>query len=740
MTGAPLRVVVLGLSLSSSWGNGHATTYRALLKAFAARGHAVTFLERDVPWYAAHRDLPDPDFCRLVLYSDLAELQAYRAEIEAADAVIVGSYVPDGIAVGARALAWARGVRAFYDIDTPVTLAALEAGACAYLGRAQIRDYDLYLSFTGGPTLERLERAYDAPAARALYCSVDPQAYPAMARPSAYDLSYLGTYSPDRQPTLERLLIEPARRAPDLRFAVAGPQYPADIDWPANVARIDHLPPDAHPAFYASSRYTLNVTRADMIAAGWSPSVRLFEAASIGTPLLSDRWDGLDAILPPGREILCPDGPEAVLAILRDQPEAERRAIGAAARETVLARHSAAHRAGELESYLREAISRLSPGRLPPRRPNAISKCSRPEELKSMQSRSADGPDGRHVLVAGGAGFIGSHLVDALLARGSRVVVLDSLLTGRRDNLAHLAREPRFELVEADVTRPLPVLPRCDRIFNLACAASPPHYQADPVHTMMTSVVGTNHLLERARADGARFLQASTSEVYGDPEVHPQTESYWGNVNPTGPRACYDEGKRAAETLAFDFERVHRLDVRVARIFNTYGPRMRADDGRVVSNVVCQALAGEPITVYGDGEQTRSFCYADDLVEGLMRLMDREPSPGGPVNLGNPREMTVAELVERVIRMTGTRSAVVRRPLPVDDPQRRRPDITRARTLLGWSPQVPLEQGLEATIAWFAEEIRPPEPAARAGLGRLVGGRPFRSAEPALGDLARGPT
>lgn len=369
MTDRPLRLVVLGLSLSSSWGNGHATTYRALLKALAARGHDVTFLERDVPWYAAHRDLPDPDFCRLVLYSDLAELQAQRTVIAAADAVIVGSYVPDGVAVGNRALAWARGVRAFYDIDTPVTLAALKAGTCAYLGRAQIRDYDLYLSFTGGPTLERLERSYGSPAARALYCSVDPQAYPALDRAPVYDLSYLGTYSPDRQPTLERLLIEPARRAPELRFAVAGPQYPAGVDWPANVTRIDHLPPDAHPDFYASSRYTLNVTRADMIAAGWSPSVRLFEAASTGTPLISDRWDGLDAILAPGREILCPDGPEAVLAILRETPEAERRRIGAAARETVLARHSAAHRAEELESYLREAAARRSGAAAPDRAP-----------------------------------------------------------------------------------------------------------------------------------------------------------------------------------------------------------------------------------------------------------------------------------------------------------------------------------------------------------------------------------
>ncbi|PXW55052.1 UDP-glucuronic acid decarboxylase family protein [Methylobacterium sp. B4] len=355
-----------------------------------------------------------------------------------------------------------------------------------------------------------------------------------------------------------------------------------------------------------------------------------------------------------------------------------------------------------------------------------------------MRGRAVSEYRGMQVLVAGGAGFIGSHLVDGLLGQGAHVVALDSLLTGRQDNLAHLAREPRFEFVEAEVTRPLPALPRFDRIFNLACAASPPHYQADPVHTMMTSVVGTHHLLERARQDGARFLQASTSEVYGDPEVHPQTEAYWGNVNPTGPRACYDEGKRSAETLIFDFERMHRLDVRVARIFNTYGPRMRADDGRVVSNVICQALAGEPITVYGNGEQTRSFCYVADLVEGLMRMMEREASPGGPVNLGNPREMTVAELVDLVTRMTGTRSTVVRRPLPVDDPQRRCPDITRARVLLDWSPQVTLEKGLEATIAWFAREVRATEPGtAPPALGRFVGSRPFPTAEPIIGEYAQ---
>ncbi|MBY0297459.1 MAG: SDR family oxidoreductase [Methylobacterium sp.] len=313
------------------------------------------------------------------------------------------------------------------------------------------------------------------------------------------------------------------------------------------------------------------------------------------------------------------------------------------------------------------------------------------------------------VLVAGGAGFLGSHLCDVLLARGDRVICLDSFATGRRRNLRHLDREPRFEVVEHDIVRPLPAPLRrqkFDRIYNLACAASPPHYQADPEHTLLTSVLGTHRLLMTAEAAGARLLQASTSEVYGDPEVHPQPEGYWGHVNPTGPRACYDEGKRAAETLCYDYARAGRVAVRVARIFNTYGPRMRADDGRVVSNVVCQALSGDDITVYGDGSQTRSFCYASDLVDGLVRLMEHDTTTlaFAPVNLGNPAELTVANLVARVLAMTGSRSAVVHRPLPVDDPRRRRPDITRASDVLGWSPRVPLEQGLKATVHWFADE------------------------------------
>jgi UDP-glucuronate decarboxylase len=323
----------------------------------------------------------------------------------------------------------------------------------------------------------------------------------------------------------------------------------------------------------------------------------------------------------------------------------------------------------------------------------------------------------RVALVAGGAGFLGSHLCDALLADGLHVICLDNFRTGRKQNLRHLERDPRFEVIEGDIIHPIAARLRSgrlqiDRIFNLACAASPPHYQGDPEHTLLTSVVGTHNLLTLAEKTGARFLQASTSEVYGDQEVHPQTETYWGNVNPTGPRACYDEGKRAGETLAFDFERAGRVEVRVARIFNTYGPRMRADDGRVVSNVVCQALAGDNITVYGDGRQTRSFCYVADLIDGLMRLMACEGPMPGPVNLGNPAEMTIGELVTKVLDLTGSRSRVVRRPLPEDDPRRRRPDIARAKKLLGWSPRTPLDAGLKTTITWFAGEMeRAREPA-----------------------------
>ena len=310
-------------------------------------------------------------------------------------------------------------------------------------------------------------------------------------------------------------------------------------------------------------------------------------------------------------------------------------------------------------------------------------------------------------LVTGGAGFIGSHICDRLIAEGARVVCVDSLLTGRMENLAQLEREERFEFVEHDVIEPLPqrlARMRFTHIWHLACPASPPHYQADPEHTMLTNVLGTRNLLRVAERNGARLLLTSTSEVYGDPEAHPQREDYRGAVNCTGPRACYDEGKRAAETLAFDFLRTGRADVRVARLFNTYGPRMRPDDGRVVSNIVCQALEDADLTVYGDGSQTRSFCFVDDMVEGLFRLMHSDAAAGIPVNLGNPNELTICDLVERVLRMTGSASRMISLPLPVDDPRRRKPDISRAMELLGWSPDYDLERGLQATIAWFDDE------------------------------------
>jgi spore maturation protein CgeB len=346
-----MKLVVLGLSLSSSWGNGHATTWRALLKALAARGHEILFLERDQPWYAANRDLPEPGFCRLSLYHDMAELAAWYPEIAAADLTIIGSYVPEGRAVVRRLRAVAPHL-AFYDIDTPVTLAALERGDCPYLDPPTIRLFDLYLSFTGGPTLRRLERRYGARAARVLFCAADPDLYfPAAASPR-WDFGYLGTYSADRQPALERLLITPARLLPERRFVVAGPQYPTDIDWPANIQRIEHLPPCDHAAFYHSLGWTLNITRADMIAAGYSPSVRLFEAAACATAIISDAWEGLDEIFCPGREILIARSSEDILQCLA-RPDGARQAIGVQARRRFLASHTADHRAALLERYCR---------------------------------------------------------------------------------------------------------------------------------------------------------------------------------------------------------------------------------------------------------------------------------------------------------------------------------------------------------------------------------------------------
>ena len=307
----------------------------------------------------------------------------------------------------------------------------------------------------------------------------------------------------------------------------------------------------------------------------------------------------------------------------------------------------------------------------------------------------------RRIVVTGGAGFIGSHLCERLLRAGQEVLCIDNFFTGRRQNVVPMLGNPMFELMRHDVTFPLYV--ECDEIYNLACPASPVHYQFDPVQTTKTSVHGAINMLGLAKRTKAKILQASTSEVYGDPKIHPQVESYAGNVNPIGPRACYDEGKRCAETLFFDYYRQHRLRIKVARIFNTYGPRMLPNDGRVVSNFIVQAIKGEPITIYGDGSQTRSFCYVDDLVDGLARLMDSGDDVTGPVNLGNPTESTILELAEAIIRLSKSKSKLIHKSLPEDDPTRRRPDITRAETQLKWRPTVPLDDGLTRTIAYFRD-------------------------------------
>ncbi len=305
----------------------------------------------------------------------------------------------------------------------------------------------------------------------------------------------------------------------------------------------------------------------------------------------------------------------------------------------------------------------------------------------------------KKILVTGGAGFLGSHLCERLLARGHEVLCVDNLFTGTRRNIAHLMGESRFELMRHDVTFPLYV--EVDEIYNLACPASPVHYQFDPVQTTKTSVHGAINVLGLAKRVKAKVLQASTSEVYGDPEVHPQTEDYWGRVNPIGYRSCYDEGKRCAETLFFDYHRQHGVPIKVVRIFNTYGPRMHPNDGRVVSNLVVQALKGDPITLYGDGSQTRSFCYVDDLVEAMMRMMDTGPEVTGPINIGNPGEFTIRDLAALVIELTGSSSPLVHQPLPPDDPRQRRPDIAKAKAVLGWEPTVALREGLVKTITYF---------------------------------------
>jgi spore maturation protein CgeB len=368
-----LSLVFLGLSITSSWGNGHATTYRGLVRELVRRGHDVLFLERDVPYYAANRDLPSSSLGRVELYESLPQLQErFGREISTADAVIVGSYVPDGSAVGAWVCRAANGLRAFYDIDTPVTLRGLDAGGVAYLEPGQIRDYDLYLSFAGGPCLTRLSRDFGARAVRALYCSADPEQYYPTAGEMAWDLGYLGTYSSDRQPALDQLLCQSAERWSNGKFVVAGPQYPADLCWPANVQHIPHVAPPDHRAFYNAQRFTLNLTRQDMVLMGYSPSVRLFEAAAAGTPILSDIWPGLPQFFEPEREIVLVRSASDVLAELQNGSEERRRALAERARKRVLAEHTAAHRAEALEGYLLELLELRSRPRRTERSASAI--------------------------------------------------------------------------------------------------------------------------------------------------------------------------------------------------------------------------------------------------------------------------------------------------------------------------------------------------------------------------------
>ena len=360
-----LSILFLGLSVTSSWGNGHATTYRGLMRELVRRGHRVTFLERDMPWYADNRDLPKPPYGRTMLYASVDELKRrWSATVTAADVIILGSFVPDGIEIARWLLARSRGLTAFYDIDTPVTIARLGRGDADYITVDLIPEFDLYLSFTGGPTLNRLEREFGAKLARALHCSADTEIYKPLKAPVEWNLGYIGTYSDDRQPALDRLLLEPMRRLPGQKAVVAGPQYPEDLVWPENVERIEHLAPDKHRAFYAAQRFTVNVTRRDMVKAGWSPSIRLFEAAATGTPIISDWWTGLDAFFRPGEEILIAESSDDVTGWLEGMPEEERHQIAKRARARVLAEHTAAHRAAELERLIKEAIQKRRDRRL----------------------------------------------------------------------------------------------------------------------------------------------------------------------------------------------------------------------------------------------------------------------------------------------------------------------------------------------------------------------------------------
>ena len=615
---------------------------------FAARGHDVLFLERDVPWYAAHRDLPTPTSAGSHSIAISTTSQRWRGEIAAADAVIVGSYVPEGVAVGAAGAA--HGAR------RDRLLRHRHAGHAGEAG-ARRRRISLAATDPGLRPLSLLHRRPDAgaagaantarPRARALYCSVDPTAYPAAAtRRARWDLGYLGTYSADRQPALERLLLEPARRRRTCASSSPGRNIPTRSPGRDNVERHRACAARRASGLLRRQRFTLNVTRADMMRGRLRPSVRLFEAAACGTPIISDRWDGSTTLFRPGEEIVLAESAEEVLAHCSTGRSAAPRDRGAAARARVLAEHTAAHRAAELERYLRERRHRATD--------QAASGLTKRERGDMAQ-------EGRQqVAGAGGAGFLGSHLCDALLARWHEVICVDSFLTGRRREPAAPRRSPRFELIEADIMRAAAgrgSAPRAiDAVFNLACAASPPHYQADPEHTLLTSVLGTRNLLRPGRAPAARAScrprparSMATRRSIRRPRPIGATSTPPARA-PATTRASAPP-RRWASTIAA----CRRADVRVARIFNTYGPRMRADDGRMVSNVVTQALAGEPHHLYGDGSQTRSFCYvgrpgrragAPVRVDTPVQR-DQPRQPGGVARRGSGGA---------VVAMTGSRS------------------------------------------------------------------------------------
>ena len=701
-----MKLVVLGLSITSSWGNGHATTYRGLLRELTRRGHEVLFLERDVPWYAAHRDLPNPVFCATRLYPDLDELQRdYAGAVAEADAVILGSYVPDGAEVGDWSVPdRARACKAFYDIDTPVTLAKLGRGEHEYLTPELIPRFDLYLSFTGGPTLDRLEEEFGAPwPARSTARSTSGSTGRSDAE-LRWDLGYLGTYSDDRQPKLEPA----AARAGRATCAGAGSSSPArstptTVRWPANVSRLEHLAPPAHPGFYAAQRFTLNVTRADMVAAGWSPSVRLFEAASCGVPIISDTWPGLDELFRPDVEILLAEDGEDVVLLHPRHADWRRQAIAAAARRAGAGGALLGGARGGTRRFAAVAAVRRSGG------------ASAPPADQQRRGR----PCGQEWSAAG-AGYRRSRVHRLAPVRGAARPRL------RRDLPRQL---PDRRLANRRASRRRPGV-QADRGRHHAAAAGTPDRRPDLQSRLRRLAPGRTSAIRSTPgrpACSARCIcwsgprPAVRSSCRRRPARSMATPMCTRRRRATGATSI--RSVRAPATTrasapprpcSSTLHRTRGVRIKVARIFNTYGPRMHAEDGRIISNFVAQALRGEALTVYGDGRQTRSFCYVDDMVRALLALADSGDGVVGPVNLGNPDELPVIEVARRVLAQTRSHAGIEFHPLPVDDPRRRRPAIDRALSLLGWRPLVDLDTGLARTVADFKVRlgIAAPVPAA----------------------------